>query len=264
MDLNARPTRNFWDIFHCCRNIGEGENDENPTKFSATNNYAFMKFLDTKGTDMMNTSAADSVNTPTTVATADFSFDSEDSKLETITEDDNIFDDDLSEVAMEETEQQNSESEKEADFNEQDASFIYDKMTNLAEQQDDDMPDMDSYLNDDGNTKTTKDDTATQQCNQTAAGEVTFYHFFIFMILRHIFGPLLVGVSIKKKKNVSHWEKFLSFTNCSSIDKDDDEKPSKESVRTMKLRQLKLDEGKCEVYPSLSDVPPILEDEILL
>ena len=71
------------------------------------------------------------------------------------------------EVAMEETEQQNSESEKEADFNEQDASFIYDKMTNLAEQQDDDMPDMDSYLNDDGNTKTTKDDTATQRCNHT-------------------------------------------------------------------------------------------------
>jgi hypothetical protein len=70
MDLNARPTRNFWDIFHCCRNIGEGENDENPTKFSATNNYAFMKFLDTKGTDMMNPSAADSVDTPTTVATA--------------------------------------------------------------------------------------------------------------------------------------------------------------------------------------------------
>jgi len=190
----------------------------------------------------------------------DFSFDSEDSKLETITEDDNIFDDDLSEVATEETEQQSSASEKEVDFNEQDASFIYDKMTNLAEQQDDDMPDMDSYLNDDGNTNATKDDTATQ--NPTV--EVTFYHFFIFMILRHIFGPLLVGVSIKKKKNVSHWEKFLSFTNCSSISKDDDEQPSKESVRTMKLRQLKLDEGKCEVYPSLSDVPPILEDEILL
>jgi len=264
MDLNARPTRNFWDIFHCCRNIGEGENDENPTKFSATNNYAFtpMKFLDTKGTDMMNPSAADSVNTPTTVATADFSFDSQDSKLETITEDDNIFDDDLSEVAMEETEQQSSESEKEADFNEQDASFIYDKMTNLAEQQDDDdMPDMDSLLNDTGDTKTTKDEKATQQCNQ--AGEVTFYHFFIFMILRHIFGPLLGGVSIKKKK-MSYWEKFLSFTNCSSSIKDDDEQPSKESVRTMKLRQLKLDEGKCEVYPSLSDVPPILEDEILL
>jgi len=262
MDLNARPTRNFWDIFHCCRTIGEGENDENPTKFSATNNYAFMKFLDTKGTDMMNTSAADSVNTPTTVATADFSFDSQDSKLETITEDDNIFDDDLSAVSTEETEQQSSEIEKESDFNEQDASFIYDKMSNIAEQQQDDdgMPDMDSYLNDDGNTKTTKDDTATQK----PTVEVTFYHFFIFMILRHIFGPLLVGMSVKKKKNVSYWEKFLSFTNCSSIDKDDVEKPSKESVRTMKLRQLKLDEGKCEVYPSLSDVPPILEDEILL
>jgi hypothetical protein len=185
--------------------------------------------------------------------------------LETITEDDNIFDDDLSEVATEETEQQRSESERESDFNEQDASFIYDKMTNIAgQQQDDDMPDMDSYLNDNGDTKTTKDENATQQCNQTAAGEVTFYHFFIFMILRHIFGPLLVGVSIKKKKNVSYWEKFLAFTNCSSSIKDNDEQPSKESRRTMKLRQLKLDEGKCEVYPSLSDVPPILEDEILL
>jgi len=224
-----------------------------------------MKFLDTK--EMMNPSAADNLNTPTTVAT-DFSFESQDSKLETINEDENIFGDDLSEVAMNEAEQESIERGKEFDFNEQDASFIYDKMTSLAEQQqeDDDVPDMDLHLNGNGEARASKgDDATTQKCSQAAAVEVTFYQFFIAMILRHIFGSLLLRGCEKEKKKTTYWEKFLLLTNFNSRNDDDQSNQApKESRRTMKLRQLKLDEGKCEVYPSLLDVPTIPEDDILL
>jgi hypothetical protein len=79
MDLNARPKRNLWDIFHCCHNnsalSNDEENDENntlPTKFSATDNYAFtpIKFLNVKMMDAMSPSAVDDLNTPSTVAIA--------------------------------------------------------------------------------------------------------------------------------------------------------------------------------------------------
>ena len=77
------------------------------------------------------------------------------------------------------------------------------------------------------------------------------------MIFRHIFGgPLLVKAYKQKKK--SYWEKFLSLTYLGS-NKDDDQS-SKDNRRTMKLRQLKLDEGKCEVYPLLADVSTVQED----
>lgn len=185
---------------------------------------------------------------------SDFSFDTQDSKL------------DFSEVAKEETEEESSGSE------EDDSSFIYDNMTNVAEQQDDEVdgvPDMDSYLNDNGDTKAKKD-SETQKRNQAAAGGVTFYHFFLFMVLRHFFGALLLrGVketSVKETsvKKTSYWEKFMSLTNRNSKQEENDDKSSKEIRRKMKLRQLKLGEGKCEVYPSLSDVPTIPEDKTLL
>jgi hypothetical protein len=76
MDLNARPKRNFWEIFHCCHKnsaqSNDEENDENttttlPTKFAATDNYAFtpMKCLNTDV--MISPSAADKPHTPSTV-----------------------------------------------------------------------------------------------------------------------------------------------------------------------------------------------------
>lgn len=80
MDLNARPTRNnFWHILQCCRNTqsnDDEENDENinPTKMSATDNYAFTPiklFLNTKIMDAMSPSVADNnPETPSTVAVA--------------------------------------------------------------------------------------------------------------------------------------------------------------------------------------------------
>lgn len=200
----------------------------------------------------------------------DFSFESQDSKLETINEDENIFGDDLSEVAMDEAEQEAVEGGEEFDLNEQDASFIYAKMTSLAEQQgeedEDSVPDMDLHLNGTVEARTAKkDDTTTQKRSQAAAVEITFYQFFIFMILRHMFGSLLLRSCEKKKKNKTYWEKFLLLTNLKSNNEDDQsQKSPNESRRTMKLRQLKLDEGKCEVFPSLSDVPTIPEDEVLL
>lgn len=192
----------------------------------------------------------------------DFSFETQDSKLETINEDENnLFDDDdISEVEKVETEEQKSDSE-EKDFDEQDASFIYDNMTDVAEHQNDtyDVPNMNSYyLYDHGDTKARKDSEA-QKRNKTAADEINFYHFFIFMMLRHFFGSLLLGGAQK----TSYWEKFLLLTNHNSK-MENEGKSSKESPRTMKLRKLKLGEGKCEVYPSLSDVPTIPEDEVLL
>jgi len=90
------------------------------------------------------------------------------------------------------------------------------------------------------------------------------------MVLRHFFGALLLrGVketSVKKfsVKKTSYWEKFMLLTNRNSKQEENDDKSSKEIRRKMKLRQLKLVEGKCEVYPSLSDVPTIPEDKALL
>ena len=183
--------------------------------------------------------------------------------METIHEGNKIFDDDLSEVAKEVTEQQSNDSEKESNFNEKGASVLYDKITSLVKEDDDDMPDMDSYLNDNGEAGASKEDTATQKRNPT---EVSFYHFFVFMILRHIFGSSLLLRAYKNKKK-SYWEKFLSLTNLTSnknlTSKKDDDQSSNDSRRTMKLRQLKLDEGKCEVYPLLTDVSTIPEDETL-
>ncbi len=145
----------------------------------------------------------------------DCSFESYDSKLDTINEGNKIFDDDLSEVATEEM-----------------------------------VPDMDGEVS-------KEDGTGSQKPNQAAASEVSFVHFFIFMIFRHIFGgPLLVKAYKQKKK--SYWEKFLSLTYLGSnktlsSKKDDADQSSKDIRRTMKLRQFKLDEGKCEVYPLLAD-----------
>ncbi len=286
MDLNARPTRNFWDIFRCCQNGASGEDDENSAKCSTTDNYAFTPVKLSGMKDVTNPSAVDGLNTPTTVATAgeyhvsftrrvsiqycvhacitdgedtsnafhdlfylhdtqltlytDVSFESYDSKSDTITEGNKIFDDDLSEVASEETEQESKES----------ARVNNGKIASLAKEEQDDVPDMDSYQ---------ENDTATQTHKQAAASEVSFVHFFIFMIFRHIFGgPLLVKAYKQKKK--SYWEKFLSLTYLGTYNnknlpsnKDDDNQSSKDSLRTMKLRQLKLAEGKCEVYPLLAN-----------
>ena len=190
---------------------------------------------------------------------SDFSFETQDSKLGTINEDEML--DDISEIAKEETEEEQSIYSQKDDFNEQDASFIYDNMANVLEHQDDDndMPDMDVHRNDDSNVYTkAREGTSTQKRNQTAAaGETNFYNFFIFMMLRHMFGSFL----LKGVKKASYWEKFLLLK---SKQEDDDQSSKEESRRTMKLRQLKLDEGNCEVYPPLSDIPTIPEDEILL
>ncbi len=175
--------------------------------------------------------------------------------METIHEGNKIFDDDLSEVATDVTEQESNDNEKESNF--------YEKVASLAKEEDDDMPDMDSYLNGNGEAGASKEDTATQKRNPT---EVSFYHFFVFMILRHIFGSSLLLRAYKNKKK-SYWEKFLSLTNLTSNEnltsKKDDDQSSNDSRRTMKLRQLKLDEGKCEVYPLLTDVSTIPDDETL-
>lgn len=179
--------------------------------------------------------------------------------METVNEGNKIFDDDLSEVGTEEKEQESKES----------VSVNNDKSTILAREDQDDVPDMDSYLNVDGEARASKEDyTATQKPNQAAASEVSFVQFFIFMIFRHIFGgPLLVKAY--KQKKMSYWEKFLSLTHIGRnkslpSNKDDEDQSSKDSRRTMKLRQLKLDEGKCEVYPLLTDVSTAPEDEISL
>lgn len=181
----------------------------------------------------------------------------------TINEGNKIFDEDHNEVASEETEQESNGKEKES------ALFNNDKIASLAKEEQDDIPDMDSYLNDNGEGK--EYDTATQNPIQTAASEVSFVHFFICMVFRHIFGgPLLVKAfkqqgpllvkAYKQQEEMSKWEKFVSLMSLTPLgsnkslpsDKDDDQS-SKDSRPTMKLRQLKLDEGKCEVHPLLSE-----------
>lgn len=266
MDLTARRPLKLWDIFHCCHNDNaKDSNDEDNDHYqdehnislnkpaSARENYAFtpMKFLNTKvlGVDQP-TLSADSPHTQNTVP-AYFSED-EDEVSE-------------NEVAKEENSEQSSDSA----LDEKDASFIYDNMEDFAEEQqenekDHDIPDMDVHLNGNyGNTSARENtDHASQKHNPTAAamGEVNFHYFFLFMMTRHFFGSLL--------PDIKSFPKFLLTNHVNkSKDEDDDNDQSssdQENRRTMKLRTLNFEEGKCEVHPSLSDVPTIPEDDILL
>ena len=122
---------------------------------------------------------------------------------------------------------------------------------------------MDVHLNgNNGNTSARENtDHASQKHNPTAAatGEVNFYYFFLFMMTRHFFGSLL--------PDVKSFPKFLltNHVNKSKDEEDDNDQSSdQENRRTMKLRTLNFEEGKCQVHPSLSDVPTIPEDDILL
>lgn len=261
MDLTARPTRTFcWDIFHCCN--GKDSNDEDNDSgehnislnkpASARENYAFtpMKFLNTKilGADQP-TLSADSPHTQNTVP-ADFSDD----------------EDEVSEVEV--AKEENSEQSSDSALDEKDASFIYDNMEDFAKEQqenekDHDIPDMDVHLNgNNGNTSARENtDQASQKHNPTAAakGEVNFYYFFLFMMTRHFFGSLL--------PDIKSFPKFLltNHVNKSKDEDDNDQSSSDQEIRlTMKLRTLNFEEGKCQVHPSLSDVPTIPEDDILL
>ena len=262
MDLTARPTRTFcWDIFHCCHNAKDSNDEDNDSgehnislnkPASARENYAFtpMKFLNTKILDVdQPTLSADSPHTQNTVP-AYFSDD----------------EDEVSEVEV--AKEENSEQSSDSALDEKDASFIYDNMEDFAKEQqenekDHDIPDMDVHLNgNNGNTSARENtDQASQKPNPTAAakGEVNFYYFFLFMMTRHFFGSLL--------PDIKSFPKFLLTNHVNkSKDEDDNDQSSsdQENRRTMKLRTLNFEEGKCQVHPSLSDVPTIPEDDILL
>ena len=263
MDLTARRPLKLWDIFHCCH-IAKDSNDEDNDSgehnislnkpASARENYAFtpMKFLNTKvlGVDEP-TLSADSPHTQNTVP-AYFSED----------------EDEVSEVEV--AKEENSEQSSDSALDEKDASFIYDNMEDFAgeqqqqEEEDNDIPDMDIHLNgNNGNTSARENtDKAAQKHNHStsaAKGEVNFYYFFLFMMTRHFFGSLL--------PDIKSFPKFLLSNHVNkSKDEDDNDQSSsdQENRRTMKLRTLNFEEGKCEVHPSLSDVPTIPEDDILL
>lgn len=266
MDLTARRPLQLWDIFHCCHN-GKQSNDEDNDHYadgehntdlnkpaSARENYAFtpMKFLNTQvlGVDQP-TLSADSPHTQNTVP-AYFSED----------------EDEVSEVEV--AKEENSEQSSDSALDEKDASFIYDNMEDFVQEQqenekDHDIPDMDFHLNGNNGDKIARKNTdkASQKHNPTAAaakGEVNFYYFFLFMMTRHFFGSLL--------PDIKSFPKFL-LTNNDNKSKDEDDidqtsSSDQENCLTMKLRILNFEEGKCEVHPSLSEVPTIPEDDILL
>lgn len=258
MDLTARRPLKLWDIFHCCHNAKDSNDEDNGhyedehnislnKPASAKENYAFtpMKFLNC--VDQPTLSSADSPHTQNTVP-ADFSDD----------------EDEVSEVEV--AKEENSEQSSDSALDEKDASFIYDNMEDFAEEQqqeEEDIPDMDVHLNgNNGNTSARENtDQASQKHNQTAVakGEVNFYYFFLFMMTRHFFGSLL--------PDIKSFPKFLltNHVNKSKDEDDNDQSSSDQEIRrTMKLRTLNFEEGKCQVHPSLSDVPTIPEDDILL
>lgn len=125
-------------------------------------------------------------------------------------------------------------------------------MSSFADQHgdDQDIPNMDANLNDNG----------CPTVKAAADAEImNFSHFFVFVMLRHIFGSWLPNV-----KGMPNWSNLYLTTHHNSNNEGENDASMKENRRTMRLRKLKLENGKCEVYPSLSEVPTIPEGEILL
>ena len=168
--------------------------------------------------------------------------------MEAPIEEENIFDTDISVVAPEAEEPEEHDGKNETDFNERDASFIYENMTKAAcqEEDDDDLIGI-NYVSFDEEEDSSLMASPGQKQSRLA-GIMNFYRFFIFMILRHMFGPLL----LRSFNESSSLQKFFLLKNTSHGDE----------TQQMNLNRLKLNEKEQESIRS--GVPKLQEDDLLL